>query len=46
MDEHPEFTLILVWNFADDVIRSQSAYLRQGGKFILPVPPRIVETTD
>jgi hypothetical protein len=42
IDERPEYTLILVWNFADDVIRSQSKYCEQGGRFIMPVPPRII----
>jgi len=42
IDERPEYTLILVWNFADDVIRSQSKYREQGGRFIMPVPPRII----
>jgi C-methyltransferase C-terminal domain len=42
IDERPEYTLILVWNFADDVVRSQSKYREQGGRFIMPVPPRII----
>jgi len=42
IEERPEYTLILVWNFADDVIRSQSDYREHGGRFIMPVPPRII----
>jgi hypothetical protein len=42
IEERPEYTLILVWNFADDVIRSQSDYREHGGRFIMPVPPRIL----
>jgi SAM-dependent methyltransferase len=43
----PEYTVILPWNIADEIIGQQEAYLRAGGKFIVPVPsPRVVEASS
>jgi SAM-dependent methyltransferase len=34
----PEFTVILPWNIADEIIAQQQEYLRRGGRFIIPIP--------
>ena len=34
----PDYVLILVWRFADMIIQKNSAYLEQGGHFIVPLP--------
>ena len=37
-EDRPDFVLVLAWNFADSIIAKHDKFMRDGGRFIVPLP--------
>jgi SAM-dependent methyltransferase len=43
LEEMPDYTLILPWNIAPEIVSQQREYCARGGRFLTPVPqPKVV----
>lgn len=37
-EDLPDYSLLLAWNFKDEILKKQSYWCNQGGKFIVTIP--------
>lgn len=37
-EKKPDVIVVLAWNFADEFVKSQAEFLRQGGRILIPLP--------
>ncbi|CAN5360636.1 class I SAM-dependent methyltransferase [soil metagenome] len=42
-EKKPDYLVLLVWNLKDEILKQQEAFVKAGGKFIVPIPkPEII----
>ncbi len=45
-EDKPDYGVIFAWNFAKEIMKNSQEFLKQGGKFIVPIPAPIVKSIE
>ncbi len=47
LKDKPDYGIIFAWNFASEIIKNNQEFVKNGGKFIIPIPvPVVVERIE
>lgn len=38
LKDQPDYAVLFIWNFKDEVLKKQQEFIKRGGRFIVPVP--------
>lgn len=38
LKDQPDYAILFIWNFKEEVLKKQQEFLKRGGRFIVPVP--------
>ena len=45
-DDAPEYVIILAWQHQKSILQKHNAFLKKGGKFIIPLPDYQIHSND
>jgi hypothetical protein len=43
LTDKPDYGVIFAWNFADEIMKNNEQFIKNGGKFIVPIPHPVIK---